>query len=95
MEVWANLGMVAIMVWTLTSVFIRRTRFTEEGVEYRTSFGTKRFGRWPDVVVLERKGKFVVIRFGKTELKLTKVEADLNRLADLLRNRAAKYGYDI
>jgi hypothetical protein len=95
MEVWGNIGTLAVMVWVWAGVFIRRTRFTEEGVEYRTSFGTKRFGRWPDVVVLERKGKFLAIRFGKTVLKLTKVEADLNRLADLLRNRAAKYGYDV
>ena len=95
MEVKANIGLIAFMIWMWASVFIRRTRITEQGVEYRTSIGTKRFGRWPDVVVLERKGKSLAIQFGSTELKLTKAEADLNRLADLLRNRAARYGYDV
>ncbi len=95
MELRANIALAAFIAWTCASVFLRRTRITEQGIEYRTSIGTKRFGRWSDVVALECKGKSLAIRFGNTELKLTKAEADLNRLADLLRNRAAKYGYDV
>ena len=87
----------ASLLW-LTFLFLSnllgRIKFTERGVERRTWYGRTVFSPYDEMLALEEPGKYITIQCRAEELKIEKKRADLSKVSDILRPRAARYGYD-
>ena len=80
--------------FVLLSAALERIRFTNSAVEQRTWYGRRISMPYDEMLALEEPGKYITIKCRAEELKIEKKQADLNRVAEILRPRAARYGYD-